>query len=397
MEDTFDNRKEYNYVCSLFNDTEKITIAEKKFKERHKEYLDPIITNVKDIRQIIDKKTINIPQYLIDLGCKIEYINSGSTGHFFKIKQYDSNKNLICQFGMKMTMYNKNNFEESIYDSTRPENVEIRISALLKKYVLNGEIPHIILPFKSFYTNIDPFKSIKCKGTNATINDDKNRYSAFIIAAKQGIYAPIVSVNFYEYANNGDFLQFLRENYAKLTLIEWKVFMFQILSTLAVIQSHYPGFKHNDLKANNILVHKIEKTNNMNNYIVCGKRFRTPNIGYILKLCDFDFASITGKQNIVNQKVETKWAKKHGITSKRNLYYDIYYFFNSLIHKGFVPQIMKDSNVPEELIDFIERVIPTKYRTTEYCNAHGRLIKDIEYMSPQGIIFIDKFFKEFRI
>ena len=58
---------------------------------------------------------------------------------------------------------------------------------------------------------------------------------------------------------------------------------------------------------------------------------------------------------------------------------------------------MTDSNIPEELIDFIERVIPTKYRTTEYCNAHGRLIKDIEYMSPQGIIFIDKFFKDFHV
>ncbi len=393
MEDTFNNRNEYNYIVSLFSDETKIKDAENRYKMRHTEYIDPVKENVKDIRKIVDKKTINIISFLLNLNCKIEYINSGSTGHFFKVIQLDSNENKICNFGMKLTMYNINNMSNSIYDSTRPENVEIRISNLLEKYVLNGEIPHIILPFKSFYTNINPFIAIKPNGPNANINDPKKRYDQFITYTKQGMYAPIVSINFYEYANNGDFLNFLRNNYKKLSLLEWKIYLFQILSTLSVIQSHFSGFKHNDLKANNILIHSIKKTNEENKYTICGKDFKTPNIGYTLKLCDFDFASISGV--IINQKVETKWAHNHGINSDKNLYYDIHYFFTSLIMKGFLPEILIDS--PTEIINFINRVVPEKYRKAPYCNEHGRLIQKIEYMSPQGIIFKDPLFKEFRI
>lgn len=393
MEDTFNKRNEYNYIVSLFNDENKIKDAEERYKLRHKEYEDPVKNNIKDIRQIVDKKTINIISYLIDLNCKIEYVNSGSTGHFFKVIQYDLNGNKICNFGMKLTMYNINNMKDSIYDSTRPENVEIRISNLLEKYVLNGEIPHIILPFKSFYTNIKPFTAIKYNGPNANINDPKKRYDQFITYAKQGMYAPIVSINFYEYANNGDFLNFLRNNYKKISLLEWKIFLFQILSTLSVIQAHFPDFKHNDLKANNILIHSIKKTNELNKYTICGKQFQTPNIGYMLKLCDFDFASISNI--VINQKVETKWARNHGITSEKDLYYDIHYLFTSLVMKGFLPEILIDA--PIEIINFINRVVPEKYRKKPYCNEHGRLIQKIIHMSPQGIIFKDPLFKEFRL
>lgn len=398
IEDTFDNREEYNYILSLFNDIDKITKAEIQYKQHHpEEYIDIITNNVKDIRDIVNKKTINIPRYLLSLNCRIEYMCSGSTGHFYKIIQYDEHKNKICQFGMKLTMYNKTTLTGSIYDSTRPENVEIRISKLLGQYVLNGEIPHIILPFNTFYTDIKPFISLQCSGDNANVNDPKGRYKRFIISAKQGMYAPIVSINFYEYANNGDFLNFLKQNYNKLTLLEWKVFMFQILSTLAVIQSHYPGFKHNDLKANNILIHKVKKTDKKIKYKICGKNFMTPNIGYMLKLCDFDFASIRDiKQNVINQKVETPWAKKNGITSEKNLYYDVHYFFNSLIKGGFVEQIMTDPAVPQEFVDFINRIVPPNLRSSKYCNENGRLIQNIEFMSPQGILFSDAFFKSFK-
>ena len=41
---------------------------------------------------------------------------------------------------------------------------------------------------------------------------------------------------------------------------------FQIISALAVIQKKYPGFRHNDLKANNILIHNIEVRNKNNKF-----------------------------------------------------------------------------------------------------------------------------------
>ena len=48
------------------------------------------------------------------------------------------------------------------------------------------------------------------------------------------------------------------ENFTKLTVKEWRVMFFQILSVLAIIQTKYPTFRHNDLKANNILIQKIQ-------------------------------------------------------------------------------------------------------------------------------------------
>ena len=56
-------------------------------------------------------------------------------------------------------------------------------------------------------------------------------------------------------------LEYIRKNKDTLTVKEWRVIFFQILSALSVIQNKYPGFRHNDLKANNILIQKIIKGN----------------------------------------------------------------------------------------------------------------------------------------
>ena len=43
-----------------------------------------------------------------------------------------------------------------------------------------------------------------------------------------------------------------------MTTKYWRVIFFQIISVLAVIHKKYPNFRHNDLKANNILLQKID-------------------------------------------------------------------------------------------------------------------------------------------
>ena len=83
---------------------------------------------------------------------------------------------------------------------------------------------------------------------------------------------------------------FLKKNYKKLQLIHWQCIFFQIISTLAVIQSKFPSFRHNDLKANNILVTKINRNVQKYWYKVAGDDYDIPNIGYQIKLWDFDFA-----------------------------------------------------------------------------------------------------------
>jgi hypothetical protein len=171
--------------------------------------------------------------------------------------------------------------------------------------------------------------------------------------------------------------------------------MFQIISTIAIIHSKYPAFRHNDMKSNNILVHKIDITKDYHRYIVVRHKYKVPNIGYQVKLWDFDFACIPGI--VDNIKVEAKWTKKINVTPEQNRYYDVHYFFNTLIRKGFFPQILTDSCIPYELKQFIGRVLPTKYRADpQYIHEKGRILTNDEYLTPEQIIRTDPYFNEFR-
>jgi serine/threonine protein kinase len=125
------------------------------------------------------------------------------------------------------------------------------------------------------------------------------------------------------------------------------VLFFQVISTLAVIQSKYPSFRHNDLKANNILVHKINKKNQKFSYRIVRCDYIVPNIGFQLKLWDYDFACIPNVIN--NAKVEAEWTTKINIKPEQNRYYDIHYFFNTLSRKGFFPEFLTEPEIPEKV------------------------------------------------
>ena len=104
---------------------------------------------------------------------------------------------------------------------------------------------------------------------------------------------------------------------------------FQLLSVLAIIQTKYPGFRHNDLKANNILIHKIpiSKNNNKFKYKINNQVYIAPNIGFQIKLWDFDFACIPGI--VDNNKVEAEWTNRLNVKPEQHRYYDVHYFFNT--------------------------------------------------------------------
>jgi serine/threonine protein kinase len=129
----------------------------------------------------------------------------------------------------------------------------------------------------------------------------------------------------------------------------WRSIIFQILSVLAIIQNKYPGFRHNDMKANNILIHNIDidETNKKYLYKINQQQYIVPNIGFQIKLWDFDFACIPGIVN--NSKVEAEWTNKINIKPEQNKYYDIHYFFNTLIRKGFFPEFLTAEEIPQKV------------------------------------------------
>jgi len=344
-----------------------------------------------DIRDLLPKKYLDFNKAITQLGGKLLYIKSGSTGHTFKGVYLDNNKK--PNYGIKISAYPKKEHYGDLYNINRPENVELLMIQLLSQFVKNKQTPHIVLPITTFNTSIKTFVNIKDEFVK------NKKYDQFLKRYKKGEYYEKVSILVSEWANHGDLLDFLKKNYKSLSLKQWRIIIFQILSVLAIIQAKYPNFRHNDMKANNILIHKIGKNKiskfDKYRYKINGQKYIVPNIGYQIKLWDFDFATIPGL--IDNSKVNAEWTNRINITPVKNRYYDIHYFFNTLTRKGFFPQFWEKNNVPKKIKAFIKRIIPDKYTKGEFVSDRGRILVNDEFITPDEILKTDKLFRVMRI
>ena len=200
-----------------------------------------------DTRVILKKRILDFTNVIQQIGAKLTYIKSGTTGHTFKGISSDGN----FEFAVKVVAYPKKERYGNINDIRRPENAELMMLKLLSYFIVNRQTPHLVIPFGTFNTNIDTFVNLL---KNDKIEDRNDRYKEFVERYDNGDFSSTVSILISEWANKGDLLDFFRNNYKAFTLTHWKVFFFQLLSTLAIVQSKYPAFRHNDMKGNNILV-----------------------------------------------------------------------------------------------------------------------------------------------
>lgn len=346
--------------------------------------------NSNDTRHILGKKIHDFYEVINGIGGKLLYIKSGTTGHTFKgIVSPESGINV--NYAVKVVAYPKRERYGDMNDVRRPENAELMMIRLLSYFVIKKQTPHIVLPIGTFNTSIKPFVNL----INDNIVDKENKkYLEFVERYKKGEYYDQVSILISEWANRGDLLDFMRKNYREFTLMHWKVFFFQLISVLAVVQSKFPAFRHNDLKANNILVHKVSQRKTLFSYTVNRQKYIVPSIGYQIKLWDFDFACIPNVVN--NSKVDAKWTDEINVKPAQNRYYDMHYFFNTMIKKGFFPQFMDEDCVAQEAKDFVNRIVPPKFQSGKYVTKRGRIMVDIEYLTPDEVLRKDPFFEEFR-
>ena len=348
------------------------------------------INNSEDIRNLLPKKYLDFNSTIRQLGGKLLYIKSGSTGHTFKgVHPEDTEK---PNYAVKVVAYPKKENYGDLFNVKRPENAELLMIKLLSFFVRNNQTPHIVLPMPTFNTRIKPFLSLP---KNNIVNNKK--FDQFIKRYKKGEYYENVSVLISEWANAGDLLDYVRRNYKKFKLNHWRTMFFQFLSVMSIIQAKYPSFRHNDLKANNLLVNEIGTThsNSKFQYKINGQAYVVPNIGFQIKLWDFDFACIPGL--IENSKVNADWTSKININPKKNRYYDIHYFFNTFTKKGFFPEFWTEPEIPQRIKDFVKRIIPDKFRKGDLVSDRGRILVDDEYLTPDEIIKTDKLFKPMRV
>jgi serine/threonine protein kinase len=346
-------------------------------------------SNTEDIRELLPKKYIDFTKAISELGGKLLYIKSGSTGHTFKGVHPPPNDENREPYAVKIVAYPKKENYGDMYNIKRPENAELLMIRLLSYFVINNQSPHIVLPITTFNTSIKPFLSLT---KNNVVNNKK--FEQFIEKYEKGEYYMNVSILVSEWANGGDLLDYLRKNYKLLKTKEWKVIFFQILSVLAIIHKRYPAFRHNDMKANNILIHNVDINKKKYMYEINKQKYIIPNIGFQIKLWDFDFACIPGI--VDNSKVDADWTTKINIVPEQNRYYDIHYFFNTLTRKGFLPEFWTAEEVPESVKEFVRRVVPEKFQSGKLVSDRGRILVTDEYMIADDIIKKDPFFASMR-
>ena len=342
-----------------------------------------------DTRVVLKKRFFEFSNLMNQMGGHLVYIKSGTNGHTFKGRTISENGTF--EYAVKVVAYPKKEKYGKITDVRRPENAEIMMLKLLSSFVINRKTPHIVLPIGTFDTNITDFVDLIERDV---VSQDNKKYKEFVTMHKENKFHKTVSILISEWANQGDLLDFIKKYYQFMSSLQWKVIIFQLLSVLATIQYHYPTFRHNDLKANNILVHKITNEEKKFTYQVIGSKYKIPNISYQIKIWDFDFACIPGI--IDNKKVES-WGMHGNIIPEQNRYYDVHYFFNTLIKKGFCPELMTSKEVPNDLKEFINRIVPPIYQCdTRYVHEKGRILIKDEYLTPDQILKTDPYFEEFR-
>jgi hypothetical protein len=94
-----------------------------------------------DTRIILKKRLLDFKKIILEIGGKLKYIKSGTTGHTFKGIVKNENE-LDFEYAVKVVAYPKKERYGSINDTRRPENAELMMIKLLSYFVVNKQTPH---------------------------------------------------------------------------------------------------------------------------------------------------------------------------------------------------------------------------------------------------------------
>ena len=138
-----------------------------------------------------------------------------------------------------------------------------------------------------------------------------------------------------EYANYSTLFHWGKTNHSYQ---EWMNILCQIIISIISIQKYF-NIIHGDLHSLNILIYKVKKGGYWK-YLIDNNEYIIPNLGYIILLSDFGFASIP-------RKVYVKWYyddKIKNLTRKQQIFFDFKYLSDDLIkQKQPVQNLLKES------------------------------------------------------
>lgn len=204
----------------------------------------------------------------------ITFIEKSGLKLIFKVNDIDNNVDLV------LNIYNSE--ETGLYNIINMNKI---ITYLFSDLVINKMTKHILMNIFNFDVNSGDLLRYIEKFT-----DDESILKIFHKKSNK------VSIEIREHYFKMDTLfNILNDKNMVIDENIMKVIIFQVLHTLAVIQSKYPKFRHNNLDIKNIYCYLKEKNSNTYEYELDGYKYIIPNIGLELKITNFDESTIAGE------------------------------------------------------------------------------------------------------
>ena len=303
---------------------------------------------------------------------KVKYVGKNKGRYIFK-KYSKTGFPTMLRVGIYDLDKNTN-----INDMHRSELVNMTMSYILSELVITNNFKFILLPIMNFDITYNKLKKIAPNIAKEIKNENTNtKAKVETIKNDTMMYIQILE----NYHKMGTMKNYIDKFSATLTIKHWKVLIFQILYGLYVISKRYPSFRHNSLDLESIYICQKKDSNDSTIVNVGEKIFKIPNMGFDIKITNFDNSNI---KNIVENRNTT--------LKDDNLYYDIHYVLHYIINDV--------KNKPTELVSFLDKVLPIKYRNTKnekfsgLDEAYYRHTAD-EYLTPMLILTKNNFFSQF--
>ena len=124
---------------------------------------------------------------------------------------------------------------------------------------------------------------------------------------------------------SGDMTKWLRGR-SVLTDASVRAAIFGVVYTLAAVQRVYPGFRHNDLSTNNVLIKKLRRPMRAS-YAIDGRTFYVT-APVLAAISDYDFTHVPGHAKLSNERVI---GGRYRVTAAPNPTYDTHFFLKSVL------------------------------------------------------------------
>ncbi len=296
---------------------------------------------------------------------KFTYMDYNQKDNLIYLKRYSDSYPVTVKIGM---------YHSNTDNLSSPSNNDSLFSYLLSQLVLKRKTNHILLPVINFDVEFDKVESL-IKSIPI--------YSSIKEKVEFEEVNKIMSVRVREHFFKS---KLLKEHLQEHTC-DYKPLLFQLIHTLAVIQDEFPGFRHNNLTIDNILIY-IKKEEFSENVYEFGKdKWVIPNIGFDIKISNFEKSTLSNHYEISQRDTDVPYV------NDENNYFDLHTFLNSLIEGNHKMSLKTNNSCDLETKKFLDKVIPQQLRGSK--NDSFYLNKNVVVAKPTELLN-DPYFKEYK-